>query len=133
MNHSIFQNVDCVSFYVDDLDSGISFYSNSLGLKLLWKAAYSCGLGMSDDITEVVLVNEHNPQVNFKVDSVENALKDFMDAGGTLEYGPFDIDIGKCAVVVDRWGNRFCILDMSKGQYTVDDNQNVTGIKRNMM
>ncbi|WP_455716398.1 VOC family protein [Anaerosporobacter sp.] len=129
MVNSIFQNVDCISFYVDDLDNGISFYSNSLGLKLLWRAEYSCGLGMSDGITEVVLVNEHNPQVNFKVESVECALKDFLAAGGTLEYGPFDIDIGKCAVIVDKWGNRFCILDMSKGKYTIDANGNVTGVK----
>lgn len=129
MDSSIFQNVDCVSFYVDDLDNGISFYSNALGLRLLWRADYSCGLGMCDAITEVVLVNEHNPQVNFKVKSVKSALEVFLDAGGKLEYGPFDIDIGKCAVVVDKWGNRFCMLDMSKGQYTVDVNGNVTGVK----
>lgn len=129
MEKTIFTNVDCVSFYVDDLDSGISFYEGALGLHLLWRADNSCGLGMSNDITEVVLVNEHNPMVDFKVESVEQALPLFLEAGGTLVYGPFDIDIGKCAVVADQWKNTYCILDMSKGQYTVDNNGNVTGVK----
>lgn len=124
----IFSNVDCVSFYVENLDDGITFYSKLLGLKLLWRASNSCGLGLENDITEVVLVTEHNPVVQFKVDSVESALDRFLKAGGTLVYGPFDIDIGKCAVVKDKWENQFCILDMSKGKYTVDNNGNVTGV-----
>lgn len=51
----IFSNVDCVSFYVDNIDDGIAFYSLLLGLKLLWRASNSCGLGLENDITEVVL------------------------------------------------------------------------------
>lgn len=129
MDKSLFSNVDCVSFYVDDIDSGIAFYSDALKLKLLWRTDYSCGLGMSDDITEVVLVNQHNPVVDFKVDSVEKALPVFLKAGGTLDYGPFDIDVGKCAVVSDKWGNKFCILDMTKGKYTTDESGTVTGVK----
>lgn len=124
---SLFQNVDCVSFYVDDIDEGIAFYS-ALGLKLLWRAENSCGLGMSGDITEVVLVTEHNPVAQFKVESVEKALPVFEKAGGTVELAPFDIDIGKCAVVRDLWGNQYCLLDMTKGKYTTDAKGNVTGV-----
>lgn len=127
-NNSLFENVDCVSFYVDNLDDGIEFYKNKLGLGLQWRAEGSCGLGLRNGITELVLVTEHNPAVNFKVESVEEALAPFIEAGGRLEYGPFDIDIGKCAVVADRWGNRFCLLDMTKGTYNVDGNGNVTGV-----
>lgn len=32
MEKPIFENVDCVSFYVDDLDKGIEFYKEKLGL-----------------------------------------------------------------------------------------------------
>lgn len=124
---SLFQNVDCVSFYVDDIDEGIAFYS-ALGLKLLWRAADSCGLGMSNDITEVVLVTERNPVAQFKVESVEQALPVFEQAGGRVELAAFDIDIGKCAVVSDRWGNRYCLLDMTKGTYTTDAQGNVIGV-----
>lgn len=127
MTDSLFQNVDCVSFYVDDIGEGIAFYS-ALGLKLLWRADTSCGLGMSGDITEVVLVTEHNPVAQFKVDSVEEALPVFEKAGGRVELEVFDIDIGKCAVVSDSWGNRYCLLDMTKGKYTTDAQGNVTGV-----
>ena len=125
----LFENVDCVSFFVDDLEKGIAFYAGALGLRLLWKTPASCGLGLENDVTEVVLVNRHNPTANFKVESVETALEALLAAGGTLEYGPFDIDIGKCAVVVDPWGNRYCVLDMSKGRNTVDEKGEVTGVK----
>lgn len=126
----LFQNVDCISFFVDDLDEGIRFYSETLGLKLLWRAENSCGLGMENDITELVLVNEHNPMVDFKVECVEDAVKTFVDAGGKCVYGPFDIDIGKCVVVEDRWENKFCMLDMSKGTYDVDEDGNVIGVSK---
>lgn len=124
---SLFQNVDCVSFYVDNIDQGIAFYS-ALGLKLLWRAEAACGLGMSNDVTEVVLVTKQNPVVQFKVESVEEALPAFVNAGGKVEVEPFGIDIGQCAVVVDRWGNRYCLLDMTKGKYTTDAQGNVTGV-----
>lgn len=126
---ALFQNVDCVSFFVDDLDEGIDFYGNALGLSLLWRTAESCGLGMQQDITELVLVNAHNPQVDFKVESVIEALPKFLEAGGMLVYGPFDIEIGKCAVVADKWSNKYCILDMTKGKYLTDSSGNVIGIE----
>ena len=124
----LFENVDCVSFTVDSLEKGLAFYRNSLGLKLLWKKDKSCGLGMENDITEVVLVEADNPMVDIKVESVEDALIAFRDAGGTVLSGPFDIDIGKCAVVRDPFGNTYCILDQSSGTYDVDENGNAVGV-----
>jgi len=34
-----------------------------------------------------------------------------------MDHGddPFDITIGKCAVIEDPFGTRLCILDMTKG------------------
>lgn len=130
MEEPIFTNVDCISLYVPDLDAGIAFYSQALGLKLLWRHADSCGLGMPEDVTEVVLCTSKNPMVDFKVPSVAEALERFVSNGGSCEYGPFDIDIGKCAVVRDHWGNQYCILDMSKGTYDTDETGNVTGVSR---
>ena len=130
MNPPNFTNVDCVSLYIDDLDEGIRFYSEALGLRLLWRSGDSCGLGMPEGVAEVVLCTKKNPTVDFKVESVEAALARFVSNGGTCEYGPFDIDIGKCAVVRDRWGNQYCILDMSKGTYDTDESGNVTGVSK---
>jgi lactoylglutathione lyase len=127
---SLFRNVDCVSLYVDNLDDGLAFYQEKLGLKLLWRAKNSLGLGMDEDKTEVVLVDEHNPSANFYVEDVEKASEKIVEAGGKITYGPFDIDIGKCCVIQDPWKNTYCILDMSKGKYCVDEKGNVTGLKK---
>lgn len=124
----LFENVDCISMYVDDLDAGLEFYQRALGLSLLWRTEGSCGLGMPNGVAEIVLVTEHNPMVNLKVESVDEALSHITQAGGTVEYGPFDIDIGRCAVVIDPFGNRYCILDMTKGTYDVDEAGNVIGV-----
>lgn len=126
----LFENVDCVSMYVDDIDRGLAFYRDALGLSLLWRAENSCGLGMPNGVAEVVLVTAHNPMVDMKVNSVDEDLPRFLAAGGTLEYGPFDIDIGRCAVVRDPWGNVFCILDMTKGTYDTDASGAVSGVSK---
>jgi len=126
---SLFTNVDCISMYVPSLEEGLKFYLQ-FGFKLLWKASNSCGLSMSDDITELVLCTDKNPMVDFKVESVIEAITKFIEAGGKVEYGPFDIDIGKCAVVVDPFGNTYCILDMTKGTYDTDINGNTVGVSK---
>ena len=128
MSAPLFENVDCVSMYVENLDDGLRFYRDALGLRLLWRAENSCGLGMVEGITEVVLVTARNPMVDMKVARVEDAVERFTAAGGVLEYGPFDIDIGKCCVVCDPWGNRYCLLDMTKGTYDVNAQGLVSGV-----
>lgn len=127
---TLFNNVDCISLHVDDIDKGIEFYVENLGLNLLWRNDDSCGLGMSNDITEIVLRTDNNNMVEFKVESLEKALSDFILAGGQVEAGPFDINIGKCAVVSDPWNNKYCILDISKGTYDTDEQGNVIGVSK---
>ncbi len=130
MNKTFFENVDCISLTVKNLDEGLAFYRDALNLKLLWQTKTSCGLGMDKDITEVVLTTADNPMVDFKVENVLEAIQKFTKAGGKVEYGPFDIDIGKCAVMSDPWGNSYCILDMTKGTYDVDETGAVTGVSQ---
>ncbi len=125
----VFNNVDCVSFHVDNIDEGIAFYRDKLGLKLLWKTEDSCGLLPERDIAELVLTTRNIPIAQFKVDSVDAALPEITSAGAIVDYGPFDIDIGRCAVISDPFGNRYCILDMTSGKYTTDESGNVTGVK----
>ena len=129
MKNQIFENVDCVAFYVDDLEKGIFYYTQKMGLKLLWKTQDSCGLGMDNDITEVVLSTKRVPSIQFKVDSVEEVLPKILSAGGKVISGPFHIDIGRCATISNPWNNSYCILDMTNGSYQVDKNGNVIGLK----
>jgi lactoylglutathione lyase len=126
----LFENIDCVELYVSDLDEGIKYYCDLLGLKLLWRTDTSVGLGMKNEASEVVLQTERKEMnIDFKVDSVDEAINIIKKSGGTIQFGPFDIPIGKCAVVRDTWNNKYVILDMSKGKYITDENKHVIGVK----
>lgn len=125
----LFGYVDCIELYVRDLDDGIRYYCDSMGLKLLWRANTSVGLGMENDITEIVLQTDRKKMnVDFKVESVNNSIERIINSGGKVICGPFDIPIGKCAVVQDIWKNEHVILDMSKGRYVTDAEGNVIGV-----
>jgi len=125
----LFTNVDCIELYVSDLDDGIDYYCGSLGLKFLWRAETSVGLGMESGTTEVVLQTDRKwMNVDFKVDSVVDSVKCIAGAGGRIIDGPFDIPIGKCAVVQDKWENQYVILDMTKGKYVTDESGNVVSV-----
>jgi lactoylglutathione lyase len=126
----LFKNVDCIRIYVPDLQKGIDFYSNQLGLKIIWKTDSEIGFGMADNKTEVVIQNKENRQeVDIKVDSVIEAVKQIEIAGGQVIFGPFDIKIGKCAMVKDPWGNKYVILDSTKGTFITDNDGNIIGLK----
>lgn len=127
----LFTHVDCIELYVSNLDDGIKYYCESMGLKLLWRAETTIGLGMENDITEIVLQTDRNKMnVDFKVNSVVDSIEKIIKAGGKIVYGPFDIPIGKCAVIQDKWQNEYVILDMSKGRYVTDESGNVIGVSK---
>ena len=43
---------------------------------------------------------------------------------------PFDIPVGRVAVVSDPFGNVLVLLDLSKGTYETNEHRDVTGISR---
>ena len=129
----LLKNVDCIELYVYDLDDGIKYYCDFMGLKLLWRADTSVGLGMENDIAEIVLQTDRKKMnVDFKVDSVVDSIEKIINSGGKIIYGPFDIPIGKCAVIRDKWDNEYVILDMSKGKYVTDEQGNVIGVNKSL-
>lgn len=128
---ALFSHVDCIELYVPDLDEGIAYYCGSLGLKLLWRAETTVGLGMAEGVTEVVLqTSRRQMHVDFKVACVLEAVEKIVAAGGCVLQPPFDIPIGKCAVVQDKWENAYVILDMTKGRYVTDDAGAVVGLQQ---
>jgi len=60
-------------------------------------------------------------EVDLLVESVDIAAHDFKEAGGSIIEPPFDIPVGRCAVVQDPWGNNLVILDLSKGLLRTDE------------
>lgn len=97
----------------------------------LWKTKTAVGLGMAEGLAEIVIQNERNEmETDIKVDSVIEAVKEIKQAGGTILSGPFDIKIGKCAVVKDPWGNQYVILDSTKGTFITDKEGKILGHKK---
>ena len=128
LKQPLFRYMDCIEFYVPNIQQGIEYYCNSLGLRVIWKSDTAAGLGMSEGITEILIQNERKFQsVDIKVDSVAAAVKEIERAGGQIVYGPFDVKIGKCAVVKDPWDNQYVILDTTKGTYITDEEGNIIG------
>ena len=61
------------------------------------------------------------------VDSADEAAKWVEQAGGKVIVPPFDIQIGRCVVLEDPWGNPLVLLDMTKGPLKTDADGNVIG------
>ncbi len=128
---SALRSVDCIRLYVPDLDAGLAFYRDQLGLALAWRSDVAIGLKLPDTSTEIVLHTEPQPpEVDFLVESADEAARQIKAAGGTIVVAPFDIDVGRCAVVQDVWGNQFIVMDLSKGLYVTDSDGNVTGLAK---
>lgn len=120
MKKALFDKIDCIRIPVENLEKGLDFYSKKLGHELLWKTETSVGLKLGDDKTEI----------DFHVKDVQQASKAFVQAGGEIVKGPFEIPIGRCVVVKDPWENQYVILDSSKGIFETDENKKVIGLKK---
>jgi len=124
----IIHKIDCVSFYVPDLEAGLAFYRDRLGLTLVWRAGHAVGLRLPGTDAEIDLQDERPGQeIDFKVPSADQAARQFVEAGGTILVPPFDIQIGRAVVVQDPWGNPYVLLDASKGLLATDENGRVIG------
>ena len=130
MPDPLLRKVDCLRIPVPDIESGLAFYRDRLGHALLWRTETSAGLKMPDTDAEIVIQTERpEAEVNLLVQSAEKAAELIVEAGGRIVEGPFDIRIGRCAVVQDPWGNRLAVLDMSRGRLATDEDGNVVGIE----
>ena len=122
----LFRKIDCHSLPVANLDSAIEFYQDKLGHELIWRSGEAAGLRFPESDSELVLHTDTRPvETDLFVDSVTDAVQQFKAAGGAVVSGPFDIAIGKCAVLKDPWGNHIVILDASKGLLQVDRHKNL--------
>lgn len=127
MGHLI-QKIDCVRLSVPDIDKGLAFYRDKLGHELIWRTGDQVGLRIPGSEAEIVLHTEPQPpEIDLTVESADKAAARFEEAGGTVIIPPFDIQIGRCTVVQDPWGNRFVLLDSGKGLLVTDDEGNVIG------
>jgi lactoylglutathione lyase len=128
-NTPLLRRVDCLALPVADVDAAVRFYGR-LGHGVIWRTATAAGLRLPDSDAELVVQAERpDPETDLTVDSVEAAVDRFVVAGGELVVEPFDIPIGRCAVVADPWGNRLVLLDKSKGHLVTDADGTVIGVE----
>ena len=81
---------------------------------------------MTDSTSEIVVQTERPElEVNLSMTSADAAARRFVQAGGTLIVPPFDIDIGRCVVAQDPWGNRLVMLDHTRGRLPINANREV--------
>lgn len=125
---ALLRKVDCVRLYVPDLEAGLAFYRDRLGHELIWRTQTAAGLRLPESEAELVLQTEDQRQeVDLLVDSAEAAARTVEQAGGKVIVPAFDIQIGRCVIVEDPWGNPLVLLDASKGLLKTDADGNVVG------
>ncbi|MCX6655407.1 MAG: hypothetical protein NTY03_09850 [Candidatus Bathyarchaeota archaeon] len=84
------------------------------------------GFQMPETDAEIVIqTNRREQETDLLVDSVDSAVKRIVDAGASLVVPPFEIQVGKCAVIIDPWGNKLVLLDLSKGMLRTDSSGKV--------
>lgn len=128
MEKPLFQKIDCVLFYVPDLNDALAFYQDRLGLRLAWRTEQAAGLTMDDTGSEVVLhTGRKGTEIDFLVASADEAAQAFEEAGGKVIVSPFDTQIGRGVVMQDPWEHEYVLLDMSKGRLITDEHGNVVG------
>ena len=125
---ALIRKVDCVRLYVPDLEAGLAFYRDRLGHELIWRTETAAGLRLPESDAELVLQTEDQRQeVDLLVNSADEAARLVEQAGGKVIVPPFEIQIGRCVVLEDPWGNPLVLLDTSKGLLKTDSEGNVTG------
>ena len=101
---------------------GSAVLQPGLGHRLKWRndAVGQAGLELPDGDSELVLTTRQSYQPNWLVDRVDDAVEFLTGHGGGLVAAPFDIPVGRAAVVRDPFGNTLVLVDLSKGTYTPD-------------
>ncbi len=127
----LLRKIDAVTVPVPDLDQGLQFYRDALGHDLLWRddSRGQAGLRMPETDAEIVLTLQESYEPNWLVPSAAEAARAFVDAGGRIVSGPFDIPVGSVVVVADPFGNVLVLVDLAKGRYVTDADGTVTGVR----
>jgi predicted enzyme related to lactoylglutathione lyase len=124
----LFLKIDCLRLPVPDLDAALEFYRDRLGHALVWRSRTAAGLRLPDSNSELVLQTERpEAETDLMVESVDVGIERFIAAGGRLLHGPFDIPIGRCAVVADPFRNVLVMLDLSNGRLRTNSDGVVIG------
>lgn len=117
--HVRLRKIDCVMIRVAEARAAAEFYTSVFGLRRLWEDGNASGLVFPESDAEIVVHTDSDipsdVEVHYLVDDVVEATEAFVAGGCRMLVEPFDIVIGKCAVIADPFGTRLCILDTTRG------------------
>lgn len=123
----VFKRINAVLVKVPTIQEGLDFYREQLGLQTFWKKADMASVHLGEG--QLVMSTTLDPETSILVDSVEYAADVFVRAGGKVVSPPEDVDAGSLVIVEDAFGNRFTLVDFSKGFYKIDGSRNVVAIE----
>lgn len=113
------RKIDCIMVKVDDIDKAREFYIRVFGMRPTWRDATSAGLKFPESEAEIVLhcikAIPARVDVTYLVEDVVAAVEALEAEGCAIAAPPFDVAIGRCAVVIDPFGIPLTIIDMTKG------------------
>ncbi len=113
------RKIDCVMIRVEDVKAATAYYAEVFGLRPVWWGEDAAGLVFPESDAEIVVHRypdiPSGVEVHYLVANVAAAVPILESKGCKILVEPFDIGIGKCAVIEDPFGTRLCILDMTKG------------------
>jgi predicted enzyme related to lactoylglutathione lyase len=116
----MFKKIDCVMIRVNDVAAGEKFYTEVFGLEPRWRDSGSVGMRLPETDAEIVLHNNsqipNKVEVHYLVNDVIAAVKHYSEKGCSVLVPPFDVLIGKCAVIKDPFETTVCLLDLSSGK-----------------
>jgi len=116
------KKIDCVMIRVSDVAEALNFYSDVFGLKPVWQdeRAGQAGLLFTDSDAEIVLHTDPDipgqVEVHYLVDDVLATVQKYIAQGCKVLIAPFDVRMGRCAVIQDPFGIRVCIVDKSQSE-----------------
>jgi lactoylglutathione lyase len=114
----VLRKIDCVMVRVPEVEAAAEYYARVFGLRRLWQDDAAAGMGLPETDAEIVLHTMDLPPgcgVHYLVDDVLTAVATCRQEGCVVREPPFEIAIGRCAVLEDPFGNVLCVLDLTKG------------------
>jgi predicted enzyme related to lactoylglutathione lyase len=105
------KKIHAVFIKVTDVQQGIDFYREQLGMQTLWKKEDMAAVRVGD--SQLILTTKLKIENAFLVNSVEHAAKTFTKAGGKIVKDVEQTPTGKSVVVEDPFGNQLTLVDLS--------------------
>src|ERR1700674_2565744 len=106
MRSAMLRKIDCVMVRVDDMETAADYYARVFGLKEHWRDDTAVGMRFAETDAEIVLHRTagipSKVEVHYLVDDVSAAVEALETEGCRVLVRPFEIAIGKCAVIEDR-------------------------------